>query len=211
MHASAVLAIAVSALGCALLSAQRRPLARRNSTVPRSADASAEHAARTAPPRPDAWWHREIAKREARIEALRRRVEMAAERKDEQPEDVKARLERELELEEESLDEFRRSSTQRYSGKMMGGGVSLIAVGGGAVLAGMIGAVLAVLGRGPESSHQEFRHDSTVAALVLLPFGISCFAVGLPLFVVGRKKVVKPGPTARLWVRPRELGVRGSF
>ena len=166
-------------------------------------------AASAAPPWPDAWWHREIAEREARIEELRKRVEIAEDRTDEQPEDVKGRLEGELELEEESLDEFRQVSTKPYSGNMMGGGVVLIVVGGVSVL--MTG-YLAVLAFGPLSDFSERqREEAAVGVAALLSIGVSGVAVGVPLLAAGRKRVVKPQPTARLWVGPRELGVRGSF
>jgi hypothetical protein len=44
-----------------------------------------------------------------------------------------------------------------------------------------------------------------------LPLGVSCVAAGVPLLVIGARKVVKPAPAARLWVGPGDLGVRGSF
>ena len=211
-RSAALFAIFVSALGCA----HRDPAApawEARSIRPRQGEAPSGRRA-PAPPKafsgPDAWFHREIAEREARIAALRQQVERAEGREDEQEEDVKGRLEQELELEEESLNDFRETSTKRYSQGMTAGGAVLFGLGSGAVLAGLV-ATYAALYNGALKGDSD-GDAAAVAALVLVPLGVSGLAVGLPLFRVGNKRVVKPEPTgAGLWVGPRELGVRGSF
>jgi hypothetical protein len=121
-----------SALGCAHRSAPGTPHAARLDHPTESADASSENSppAPTAVPSPDAWFHQAIAEREARIEALRQQLERAEGREDEQAEDVKGRLERELELEEDSLRDFREQTYKRHSRGMIAGGLTLIGVGG---------------------------------------------------------------------------------
>lgn len=204
--------MAVSALACAPHPPPETAREARRDHPAEGGDARSEGtvpAAPAAPPWPDAWWHREIAEREARIEELRQRVEIAEDRKDEQPEDVKGRLEEELELEEESLDEFRKVSTKPYSSNMMGGGVVLIVVGGVSLVSAGYLAVVAITPLSDFSERQ--REEAAVGVAALLSVGVSGLAVGLPLLAAGRKRVVKPQPTARLWVGPRELGVCGSF
>jgi biopolymer transport protein ExbB/TolQ len=209
---AALLAICfVSALGCAHRDPsapawKARVVRERQQAAPSAQRVSARPKALSGP---DAWFHREIAEREARIEALRQQLERADGREDEQAEDVKGRLERELELEEESLDDFREVSTKRYSRDMTAGGALLFAVGSGALFAGLMATVVALY-RGALRGDSD-ADGAAVAALVLVPLGVGGLAVGLPLFRLGNKRVVKPEPTAGLWVGPRELGVRGSF
>jgi hypothetical protein len=217
MHRSAaLLALAVSAPGCAPRSP---PETARGAQVDRPAEVadpsvarSISPAARTAPEPPGAWRDGAIAEREARIEALRQQLERADGREDEQEEDVKARLERELELEEDSLHGFREQSTKRHSPGMIAGGLTIVGVG--TAVFGAAGLVN-IYGRpwhSDTSSRREIsEEEATAATVVLLPIGASCLAVGLPLLFVGARSVPKPGPTARLWVGPGEVGVRGSF
>jgi hypothetical protein len=204
-------AIFVSTLGCA----HRDPSApawKARVIRPRQ-DAAPSGQRASAPPKvfsgPDAWFHREIAEREARIEALRQQVERAEGREDEQAEDVKGRLERELELEEQSLHDFREASTKRYSPGMTAGGLTLVGVG---ALSLLITGYVAFVAWGPYNEFSDRqRRDATVAVAVLLTHVVGGFAVGFPLHRVGNRRFPKPGPTARLWVGPGEASVRGSF
>jgi hypothetical protein len=214
MHASAALfAIFVSALGCAHRDPsapawEARVVRPRQDAAPSEQRASARPKALSGPA--DAWFQREIAEREARIEALRQQLERADGREDEQAEDVKGRLERELELEEDSLRDFREQSNKRRSPGMIAGGLTLIGVGGALAFGTPLWLVLRGWSGG--GSQEISDEQARVATVVLLSLSVSCFAVGLPVLVVGgRKRLVKPEATARVWVGPGEVSVRGSF
>jgi hypothetical protein len=94
---------------------------------------------------------------------------------------------------------------------MIGGGVALVFVGGVSLVTT---GYLALRAWGPSyggPSRKEQQDDARAAAAVVLPLGVSCVAAGVPLLVIGARKVVKPEPAAGLWVGPGDLGVRGSF
>jgi len=209
---AALFAIFVSALGCAHRDPaapawKARVVRPRQDAAPSGERAPARPTAFSGP---DAWFHREIAEREARIEALRQQVERADGREDEQEEDVKGRLERELELEEESLRDFREQSNRRHSPGMIAGGVTLIGVGG--ALAFGTPLWLGLRGWSGGGAQDISDEQAKVAAVVLLSLSVSCFAVAVPVLVVGgRKTLVKPEATARVWLGPGEVSVRGSF
>jgi hypothetical protein len=202
-----LLAIAVCGLGCAHLNPSEAAYEAQLEEARERAAASGIQA-RTEPP--DAWWHREIEAREARIAALRERVEIADQRRDEEAEDVKGRLERELVVEKESLRAFTKVSTKHHSDKMIAGGVALTLVGGvSLVTTGYV--ALRAWAPAYETSRKELQEDARAALAFGLSLGVSCLAAGVPLLVIGARKVVKPEPAAGLWVGPGDLGVRGSF
>ena len=201
MHPSAVLlAIAIAALGCAHLNP---------SEAAYQAQIEAERCPCPAATPSDAWWHQEIAEREARIQRLHRQLRADEVRQDH---DEQERLERELDFEEESLEQFRAATLRNHSPGMMAGGITLMAVGGVALIATV---VVNVAARTPDFDSRAQDgvsvDEAAVASAVLVPVGVSGFAVGLPLLVVGKQKVVKPRASAGLWVGAGEAAVRGTF
>ncbi|WP_437521165.1 hypothetical protein WME79_28535 [Sorangium sp. So ce726] len=153
---------------------------------------------------PEAMWEATVAAYEARIEALKYEADSIHDFVD--SEDMRDAHGRQIELEIEAtkreLRDFVERTTERKSTVMMVSGIVLASLGAAALVTG---AVLI------PANHDEAatkHRDTYTAALATAAGGVVAVGVGLPLYVIGKKRVLRKGldprgpAAARLLVGP---------
>ncbi|WP_437518722.1 hypothetical protein [Sorangium sp. So ce1099] len=147
---------------------------------------------------PGATWEETVAAYEATITALQRQARSAAARGSEEE---RRRIELEIEATERGFRDFEERTTERNSDAMMVSGLALAGLGGVALLGGM---VLVVAHRDDVGAQ---RRESQTLVLATAIGGVAGVAVGVPLYVIGKKRVrrdLEPSApvAARLLVGP---------
>ncbi|WP_437923628.1 hypothetical protein WMF37_31995 [Sorangium sp. So ce291] len=147
---------------------------------------------------PGATWEETMAAYEATITALQRQARSAKARGSEEE---RRRIELEIEATERGFRDFEERTTERNSDVMMVSGLALAGLGGVALLGGV---VLAVARRDDVGAQ---RRESQTLVLATAIGGVAGVAVGVPLYVIGKKRVrkdVEPSApvAARLLVGP---------
>ncbi|MGK3961154.1 hypothetical protein WMF38_49885 [Sorangium sp. So ce118] len=147
---------------------------------------------------PGATWEETVAAYEATITALQRQARSAGARG---AEEERRRIELELEATERGFRDFEERTTERNSDVMMVSGLALAGLGGVALLGGM---VLVVAHRDDVGAQ---RRESQTLVLASAIGGVAGVAVGVPLYVIGKKRVridIDPSApvAARLLVGP---------
>ncbi|WP_437730384.1 hypothetical protein [Sorangium sp. So ce1335] len=131
---------------------------------------------------PGATWDETVAAYEARIASLERQARSAATRG---AEEELRRIELDLEATRRGYRDFEERTTERNSPFMMVSGLVLSGLGGVAVLTGL---VLVVANH--DDTGEDARDRYTVA-LATAAGGVAGIGVGLPLYVIGKKRVRK--------------------
>jgi hypothetical protein len=131
-------------------------------------------------------WAQTVAAYEWRMEQLRRQIEYAEEYDREG--DVVA-LQKQLDRTEDAFKRFMKRSRKRYSPAMMVGGVVLTTAGAISTVAGLATVLpnVACIGTEPD---QPCEHQYGLGA-ALIAAGLIGIGVGVPLLVIGKKKVVE--------------------
>ncbi|XXY51617.1 hypothetical protein WME91_10785 [Sorangium sp. So ce269] len=147
---------------------------------------------------PGATWEETVAAYEATITALQRQARSAGARGSEEE---RRRIELEIEATERGFRDFEERTTERNSDVMMVSGLALAGLGGVALLGGM---VLVVAHRDDVGAQ---RRESQTLVLASAIGGVAGVAVGVPLYVIGKKRVrrdLEPSApvAARLLVGP---------
>ncbi|WP_437806881.1 hypothetical protein [Sorangium sp. So ce1078] len=151
---------------------------------------------------PGATWEETAAAHEARIAALesqaRRVHELGSE---DERRAARRRIELELEAAREAFRDFEERTTEWNSPVMMISGLVLASLGGAAILGG---AVLVFASHDDSSAG---RSEASKLAIATAAGGVAGVAVGLPLYVVGKRPVrrdaaASPPVVARLLVGP---------
>ncbi|WP_437323131.1 hypothetical protein [Sorangium sp. So ce381] len=189
-----------------------------------AAQAPAEGADRTPPPQlapsappaapaveglpPQAMWEATVAAYEARIKALKYEADAVHDFvEDEGMRDAHGRqIELEIEATKRELRDFVERTTERNSTVMMVSGIVLASLGAAALVTG---AVL-ITANHDESATKH--RDTYTVALATAAGGVAAVGVGLPLYVIGKKRVLRKGldtrgpAAARLLVGPGAVG-----
>ncbi|WP_437302846.1 hypothetical protein [Sorangium sp. So ce388] len=131
---------------------------------------------------PGATWEETMAAYEATMTALQRQARSAKARG---AEEERRRIELEIEATERGFRDFEERTTERNSDAMMVSGLALAGLGGVALLAGM---VLVVAHRDDVGAQ---RRESQTVVLATAIGGVAGVAVGVPLYVIGKKRVRK--------------------
>ncbi|WP_438003658.1 hypothetical protein WME89_32985 [Sorangium sp. So ce321] len=129
-----------------------------------------------------ATWEETMAAYEATITALQRQARSAEARGSEEE---RRRVELEIEATERGFRDFEERTTERNSDVMMVSGLALAGLGGVALLGGM---VLVVAHRDDDGAQ---RRESQTLVLATAIGGVAGVAVGVPLYVIGKKRVRK--------------------
>ncbi|WP_157906916.1 hypothetical protein [Sorangium cellulosum] len=153
---------------------------------------------------PQAMWEATVAAYEARIEALK--YEADAVHDFVEAEDVRDARGRQIELELEAtkreLRNFMERTTERNSTVMMVSGIVLAGLGAAALVTG------AVLITAKHDEAATKHRDTYTVAVATAAGGAAAVGVGLPLYVIGKKRVLRKGlelrglAAARLLVGP---------
>lgn len=189
-----------------------------------AAQAPAEGADRTPPPQlapsappaapaveglpPQAMWEATVAAYEARIKALKHEADAVHDFvEDEDMRDAHGRqIELEIEATKRELRNFIERTTERNSTVMMVSGIVLASLGAAALVTGAV-----LITANHDEAATEHRDTYTVA-LATAAGGVAAVGVGLPLYVIGRKRVLRRGleargpAAARLLVGPGAVG-----
>ncbi|XXT15390.1 hypothetical protein WME94_34585 [Sorangium sp. So ce429] len=131
---------------------------------------------------PGATWEETMAAYEATITALQRQARSAGARGSEEE---RRRIELEIEATERGFRDFEERTTERNSDVMMVSGLALTGLGGVALLGGMV----LVVARRDDVGAQ--RRESQTLVLATAIGGVAGVAVGVPLYVIGKKRVRK--------------------
>ncbi|WP_438022422.1 hypothetical protein [Sorangium sp. So ce233] len=147
---------------------------------------------------PGATWDETVAAYEARIAALERQARSAATRGSE---DELRRIDLDLQATRRAYRDFEERTTERNSPFMMVSGIVLSGLGGVALISGLVLVVANHDDTGADA------RDRYTAALVTAAGGVAGLGVGLPLYVIGKKRVrrdLEPSApvAARLLVGP---------
>ncbi|WP_437661420.1 hypothetical protein [Sorangium sp. So ce1182] len=129
-----------------------------------------------------ATWEETMAAYEATMTALQRQARSARARGSEEE---RRRVELEIEATERGFRDFEERTTERNSDVMMVSGLALAGLGGVALLGGM---VLVVAHRDDVGAQ---RRESQTLVLATAIGGVAGVAVGVPLYVIGKKRVRK--------------------
>ncbi|XYH93500.1 hypothetical protein ACMHYB_37370 [Sorangium sp. So ce1128] len=131
---------------------------------------------------PGATWEETVAAYQATIAALERQARSADARG---AEEERRRIELEIEATERGFRDFEERTTERNSDAMMVSGLALAGLGGVALLGGMVLVVASYDDVGAR------RRESQTLVLATAIGGVAGIAVGVPLYVVGKKRVRK--------------------
>ncbi|MGK3987528.1 hypothetical protein WME99_31095 [Sorangium sp. So ce136] len=176
-------ALALAAAAVASSAAAQTPPERAAPPSPAPPSSSAPPAA---PPvaglPPGATWEETVAAYQATITALQRQARSADARG---AEEERRRVELEIEATERGFRDFEERTTERNSDVMMISGLALAGLGGVALLGGM---VLVVAHRDDVGAQ---RRESQTLVLATAIGGVAGVAVGVPLYVIGKKRVRK--------------------
>ncbi|WP_437274868.1 hypothetical protein WME90_26855 [Sorangium sp. So ce375] len=153
---------------------------------------------------PEAMWEATVAAYEARIAALKYEADAVHDFVD--SEDVRDAQGRQIELEIEAtkraLRDFVERTTERNSTVMMVSGIVVASLGAAALVTG---AMLITVNHDEDATKHR---DTYTAALATAAGGVAAVGVGLPLYVIGKKRVLRKGldprgpAAARLLVGP---------
>ncbi|WP_437850097.1 hypothetical protein [Sorangium sp. So ce363] len=171
-------------------------------SAPPAAPAVAAPAVEELPPQ--AMWEATVAAYEARIEALKYEADAIHDFVDsEDMRDARGRqIELEIEATKRELRNFMERTTERNSTVMMVSGIVLASLGAAALVTG---AVLIT------ANHDEAvtkHRDGYTVAVATAAGGVAAVGAGLPLYVIGKKRVLRKGldmrglAAARLLVGP---------
>lgn len=130
-------------------------------------------------------WAQTVAAYEWRLEQLRRRIADAKEY--DREDDVEA-LQKQLDGTEDAFKRFMKRSRKRYSPAMMVGGVVLTTAGAVAAVAGLVAIVFK---DGYFAANPDEYHGPPYDGVPVLVAGLVGLGVGVPLLMIGKKKVVE--------------------
>ncbi|WP_437774755.1 hypothetical protein [Sorangium sp. So ce1097] len=131
---------------------------------------------------PGATWDETVAAHEARIASLERQARSAATRGSEE---ALRRIELDLQAARRAYRDFEERTTERNSPFMMVSGLVLSGLGGAAVITGLVLVVANHDDTGADA------RDRYTVALATAAGGAVGLGVGLPLYVIGKKRVRK--------------------